>query len=222
MSVESALADVRDRIAGAAARAGRAADEITLVAVTKTVEVARIQEAVGAGQRQFGENYWQEVREKIPVLGNDIAWHFIGHLQRNKAAAVTGKFALIHGTDSADLIADLGRRAQAADLVQEILVEVRLDPAATKHGVAPGDMGAVVDAAMATPGVRLRGLMGMPPANALGEASRPYYAHLRELSGTLPASCRGILSMGMTSDFEVAIEEGATIVRVGSAIFGRR
>lgn len=222
MNVHQALEEVRHRIAEAATRSGRQPESVTLVAVSKTVEVGRIQEAVDAGQRIFGENYWQEVRDKIPVLPADLEWHFIGHLQRNKASAVTGRFSLIHGIDSPQLVADLGRRAQAAGQVQDILIEVGLDPAATKHGVGAADLDGIVDVALGTPGIRLCGLMGMPPADALGEASRPYYARLRELAGTLPTACRGILSMGMTSDFEIAIEEGATVVRVGSAIFGRR
>lgn len=216
------IADVQARITDAARRSGRSPEEVTLVAVTKTVPVERIREAVEAGLKDFGENYVQEALPKLAALGNDVRWHFIGHLQSNKARLVAGAFALIHSLDSVALAEELNKRAANAGVTQNVLIEVRLDPAETKTGVLPEELGVLTDTVMALPHLRLQGLMGMPPLFADPEESRPYFAHLRELSEILPEGARRELSMGMSTDFEVAIEEGATIVRVGTAIFGPR
>jgi len=220
--VADRLEEVRRRIARAAERAGRAPDEVRLVAVSKTIGIERIREAVEAGHRDFGENYVQEAREKLPAFGPEIRWHFIGHLQSNKARNVVGAFALIHSVDSETLAGEIQKRAAAAGIVQDVLIEVRLDPAATKTGVEPEALDRLVDRVRTLPNVRLLGLMGMPPLFADPEDARPGFRLLRELLDALPPESRRELSMGMSSDFEVAIEEGATLVRVGTAIFGPR
>ncbi len=220
--VADRLEEVRRRIARAAERAGRAPDEVRLVAVSKTIGIERIREAVEAGHRDFGENYVQEAREKLPAFGPEIRWHFIGHLQSNKARNVVGAFALIHSVDSETLAGEIQKRAAAAGIVQDVLIEVRLDPAATKTGVEPEALDRLVDRVRTLPNVRLLGLMGMPPLFADPEDARPGFRLLRELLDAVPPESRRELSMGMSSDFEVAIEEGATLVRVGTAIFGPR
>jgi len=220
--VADRLEEVRRRIARAAERAGRAPDEVRLVAVSKTIGIERIREAVEAGHRDFGENYVQEAREKLNAFGPEIRWHFIGHLQSNKARNVVGAFALIHSVDSETLAGEIQKRAAAAGIVQDVLIEVRLDPAATKTGVEPEALDRLVDRVRTLPNVRLLGLMGMPPLFADPEDARPGFRLLRELLDALPPESRRELSMGMSSDFEVAIEEGATLVRVGTAIFGPR
>lgn len=213
---------VRERIAAAARRAGRNPGSIRLVAVTKTVPVERIREALQAGLTEFGENYVQEALPKIAEVGPGCRWHFIGHLQRNKARHVAGKFCLIHSVDSVSLARELDKRAERAGTVQDVLVEVRLDPAETKSGVAEENLPGLVEQTLALSHLRVLGLMGMPPLFPDPEEARPFFRRLRALADTLPQPCRRELSMGMSNDFEVAIEEGATIVRVGTAIFGPR
>jgi pyridoxal phosphate enzyme (YggS family) len=216
---------VRERIAQAARRSGRAEESVTLIAVTKTIAVARIAAAYAEGIRDFGENYVQEARAKIgtpPLDKDDLRWHFIGHLQTNKARDVLGRFALLHSVDSLALATALDKRAQATGQSADILLEVKLDPSATKFGFAPE---ATLEAAAqicALPGLRLCGLMGMAPFTADPEAARPAFRQLHSLFRQLPAAAQQSLSMGMTGDFEVAIEEGATHVRIGTAIFGPR
>ncbi|HZO90626.1 MAG TPA: YggS family pyridoxal phosphate-dependent enzyme [Chthonomonadaceae bacterium] len=220
------IARVRERIAQAAARSGRPAEAVTLVAVTKTVEAARIAQAYAAGVRDFGENYLQEAFAKLgqpPLDAPDIRWHFIGHLQSNKVKDVIGRFTLLQSIDSVPLAKEVGKRAQKAGIVQDILLEVKLDVSSgTKYGFAPE---AVLEAAAqigALPGLRLCGLMGMAPFSANPEQARPYFQHLRRLYVQLPPAAQRYLSMGMSGDFEVAVEEGANLVRIGTAIFGRR
>lgn len=216
------IARVRERIAQAAVRAGRKPEEITLVAVTKTVEPARIQAALEAGVRDFGENYYQEAREKLGLFGPEVRWHFIGHLQTNKARYVAGRFSLVHSLDSEELARELGRRASAIAVTQPVLIEVKLDPSATKFGVDPAVTLDLAARVAAIPGLRFCGLMGMAPILYAPQETRPYFAQLRTLFDRLPPEHRQVLSMGMTADFEVAIEEGATMVRIGTAIFGKR
>jgi hypothetical protein len=216
------IARVRERIAQAAARVGRKAEEITLVAVTKMVEPARIQAALEAGVCDFGENYYQEAREKLGLFGTEVRWHFIGHLQTNKARYIAGRFSLVHSLDSIELACELGRRASAIAVTQPVLIEVKLDPSATKFGVEPSATLDLAASVAAIPGLRLCGLMGMAPILYDPQETRPFFARLRTLSERLPPENRQVLSMGMTADFEVAIEEGATMVRIGTAIFGKR
>lgn len=221
-TVASNIAEVQARIARAAASAGRDPSDVRLVAVSKTVSADLIRQAWEAGIVDFGENYYQEVRGKMAELPAEIRWHFIGHLQTNKAKYVAGRFALVQSVDRDELAQELGRRAASAGCVQPVLVEVKLDPAATKHGVPPDEAIEFCSRVAATPGLQLQGLMGMPPAVPHPEEARPYFALLRNLFERLPRENRQVLSMGMSADFEIAIEEGSTMVRVGTAIFGPR
>jgi pyridoxal phosphate enzyme (YggS family) len=216
---------VRDRVLRACRRAGRDAAEVRIVAVSKTVEPERIRRLINHGHRLFGENKVQEAQQKMPLLAEDVAWHMIGHLQRNKARHAVGRFELIHAVDSERLAAEIDRRASAAGLRQAVLLQVNLSGEESKHGVEPGALHALVDAAGPLRNVELRGLMTMPPPVERAEQSRHWFRQLRELRDR-EAARSGLalpeLSMGMTDDFEVAVEEGATLVRVGRAIFGER
>lgn len=218
-------ARVADRIARAAARAGRSAADVLLVAVSKTQPVDRVLEAYEAGARAFGENYVQEAAGKVAALPG-AQWHLIGRLQRNKAARAVSLFSWIESVDSARLLEEISRRAEAAGRVVPVLIEVNLAGEGSKAGVAPDGLPALLEAAAALGGVSVRGLMAIPPPSGDAEASRPYFARLRGLLERCSprGGGRGMaeLSMGMSNDFETAIEEGATIVRVGTAIFGSR
>jgi pyridoxal phosphate enzyme (YggS family) len=216
---------VTARVAAACARAGRSPAEVTIVAVSKTHPAEAVQAAAAAGARDFGENYAQELvakREACGELGG-ARWHFIGRLQRNKAKLVAGRVALVHAVDSIELAEELARRALG--VVQPILIAVNIAGEATKGGASPDQAGAMAAAIARLPGVRLDGLMTMPPPSDDPEASRGSFLALRalrarleqDLGAPLPA-----LSMGMSGDYEVAIACGATHVRIGSAIFGER
>lgn len=220
---------VRARISEAATRAGRSANEVRLVAVTKTVEAARVAEAVRAGITDLGENYVQEARTKIPEVGAALAgtsaspsWHLIGHLQRNKAKYCAKLFSLIHSVDNYQLAQEIGKHATKQGKTQPVLVEINLADQPERKGAALGDALALCEQVAGVPGVELRGLMSMAPFSEDPEPARPYFARLRGLFEQLPAAHRQTLSMGMSNDFWVAIEEGATLVRIGTAIFGRR
>lgn len=215
---QSVRAEV-DRIARAA---GRAAEDVTVVAVSKLQPAAAITEAVAAGVRDVAENYAQELVAKTEELkALDVRWHFIGKLQRNKARMVVGRAALIHAVDSLELAQEIDKRARAAEVVQEILVAVNTGGEAQKTGVAPGETASLLDAIGALAGVKVRGLMTMPPWPENPEDSRPYFRALRELRDSLGRDLPD-LSMGTSGDYAVAIEEGATLVRIGTAIFGER
>jgi pyridoxal phosphate enzyme (YggS family) len=214
------IQQVRDRIERAASRSGRNPNEITLVAVSKTVSLPAIQEAIAAGITDLGENYVQEALPKVDALPN-VRWHFIGHLQSNKARQVAGRFVLVQSVDSAKLAHELGRRAIASGQIQPVLIEVNLDPASAKTGAHFETVSDLIDAVATTDGLTLQGVMGIPPVGS-AEDARPHFARLRQVFEQLPTENRKWLSMGMTNDFEVAIEEGANMVRVGSAIFGHR
>jgi pyridoxal phosphate enzyme (YggS family) len=216
------VARVRDRIAAAAVRAGRSPADVCLIAVSKTVGLDAVREAAAAGARDFGENYVQDARAKLAAPGLDVRWHFIGHLQTNKARYVAGAFALVHSVDSVRLAEELGRRAAMSGVVQDVLIEVRLDAAGAKTGVEPDGVAGLAESIAGAPGLRLQGLMGMAPIVTEGEHARPHFAALRGMLDLLPAGSGRVLSMGMTGDFEAAIAEGATHVRVGTAIFGPR
>jgi len=217
--IGASLEGVRERIARAAERAGRRADAVQLIGVSKTVEVARIREALAAGLSALGENRVQEARPKIAELGRAVAWHLVGHLQTNKAKDAVELFDAIHSVDRVELGRELDRRARARGRVVEALAQVNLGGEAQKGGVAPDDLGALLEALAELGHLRVRGLMAIPPEAADPEDTRPWFAALRKLGERhgLPD-----LSMGMSADFEVAIEEGATMVRVGTAIFGPR
>jgi len=220
---------VRARIREAAQRSSRSPDEITLVAVSKTHPIKAIQDALSAGLTDFGENRVQEAETKIPVIGREIAkWHLIGHLQSNKARRAVELFDVIQSLDSASLAQRLDRMCEEINRATlPVLIQVDLGHEATKTGVAEGELPEVVTAVQGCERLQLIGLMTLPPFFEKSESVRPYFRRLRELRDELRTSGgfgdrRGELSMGMTHDFEIAIEEGATIVRVGTAIFGER
>ena len=211
------LAEVEARIAKAAARAGRRRGEITLIAVTKKFPAYVLREAYELGLRDFGENYVQEFESKRPELGDcpGARFHLIGHLQSNKSKKAAEIFHVIQTVDTPKL----AERLNAEQKPLEVMIEVKLSEEEAKAGVAPGDVPALVAAIQACPQLRLLGLMTMPPWSDDAEPSRPYFAELRAL-----AEANGLphLSMGMSHDLEVAIEEGATMVRIGTALFGPR
>ena len=230
-AIAAHLAEVRRAIADAAHAARRDPADVRLVAVSKTFPAADVREAVAAGQRDFGENRVQEGLDKVEALAADPAgtleWHLIGHLQSNKAAKAARAFHWIHSVDSRDLVGRLDRAAAEAGLRPQILVQVDLAHEATKSGADEATVSDVVRAALDSKALDLRGLMIVPPIPTDPEDSRPWFRRLRDLRDRLvaegtPAARLAELSMGMSHDFAVAVAEGATIIRVGTAIFGRR
>ena len=219
---------MRRRIEAAAARARRPADSISLIAVSKTFGSDLVRDAASAGQRAFGENRVQEALDKIDQLRDlDLDWHLIGHLQSNKAKKAATAFRWIHSIDSVDLLKRVDAAAAESGARPRILVQVDLARETTKHGATEDDVKRLVGAALDAKAVDLRGLMIVPPFPEQAEDSRPWFQQLRALRDQLvadgaPAGRLTELSMGMSHDFEVAIEEGATMIRVGTAIFGRR
>ncbi len=219
---------VLEKVEAAAKRAGRGPDSVRLVTVSKTVPVERIRAAVEAGARILGENRVQEALSKMETADfsglPSPEWHLIGTLQKNKARHAVGVFSLIHSIDSIELAKEVGRQAVKKGLRQKVLIEVNIAGEATKHGIRPEEALAVAKEISLIPGVELRGLMCVPPFTDNPEDSRPHFVRLRELLADINRA--GIpateLSMGMTQDYEVAVEEGATLVRVGTAIFGAR
>ena len=230
MAIADQLALVRARIAAAAQRSGRDPASITLVAVSKTFGLDAIREAAAAGQRDFGENRVQEALQKIAAPSETpMRWHLIGHLQSNKARKAAPAFRCIQSVDSLDLLGRLDEAAveRAADDPLDVLVQVDLAGEATKFGATPQDAEQIVETAASLRRVRLGGLMLVPPWNEDPEQTRPWFVQLRQLrdrwlKAGMPAASLQHLSMGMSHDYEAAIEEGATIVRVGTAIFGKR
>lgn len=216
--------EVRGRVTEACTAAGRSPDSVTIIAVSKTHPAAAIREALAAGATDFGENYAQELATKMSEVTDARArWHFIGRLQSNKAKLVAGKVALVHAVDSVSLGTELAKRAGGA--VQPILISVNVAGEETKGGVSPADAPALARALLANAGLRLDGLMTMPPPSDDPEASRPAFEALAKLRDQLASELGQplpVLSMGMSGDFEVAIACGATHVRVGTAIFGAR
>lgn len=218
---------VRERVARAAERAGRHPDDVIIVGASKQVEAARIEQAIAAGLRHVGENYVQEAKPKIAAIGNRVTWHFIGHLQTNKARDAVRLFDMIHSLDRLELAKELNKRAATIGKVIDVLVEVNIAGEETKSGVAPHEVEELVRQTAELPHLCVRGLMTMPPPFDDAEKSRPYFRALRTLKENLAQKNisnveLSHLSMGMTADFEVAVEEGATIVRVGTGIFGPR
>jgi hypothetical protein len=215
---------VQERVDAAALRAGRDPGEVTLVAVSKTWPADVVAAAADAGIPVFGENRAQELKEKHSVLGSRVRWHFVGPLQSNKVRAVVGVAELVHSVDRYGLAEAIARRARSLGVVQDVLVEVNVGGEATKHGVEPAAAVRLAEEVAALEGISVRGLMAIPPRAGDPEATRPYFRDLASLRDLAAASVPGAieLSMGMSADFEVAIEEGATIVRVGEAIFGPR
>ena len=218
------IANVRARIRAAAERGGRRADDVLLVAVTKTVDAARVRDAAALGLRTFGENRVQEAREKIPAVSG-VSWHMIGSLQRNKAKEAVRLFDVLESVDSEALAEELSRRAVEQERAVDVPVQVNVAREPQKHGASPEEAAAVVRRTAALPGLRLRGLMTIAPAVSDPDEVRPVFRALRELRDNLQGVLGAALpelSMGMSEDFEVAIEEGATMVRIGRAIFADR
>ncbi len=224
LTIKENLLRVRERIERAAQRAGRDPKEIKLVAVSKTVEVDRVQEAIEAGVSILGENYVQEAQKKIEALGKPVSWHFIGHLQSNKAKYAVRLFDVIHSIDSIPLAEELNRKAEEPDRVIGVMIEVNLSGEATKFGTDEERVLNLAKKIQQLKHLSLEGLMTMPPYFDSPEMSRPYYTALRELKEKMMKEGAPMkeLSMGMSNDFEIAVEEGATYVRVGTAIFGPR
>lgn len=225
----SRLLAIRTRMAEAAARAGRRPEDVRLVAVSKTFPLEDVREAYAAGQRDFGENKLQEALQKMDAgTDMDVGWHLIGHLQSNKAKKAAARVDWIHAIDSVDLLRRVDAAAVAAGRTVRVLIQVDLALEPTKHGAPVDEVPAILAAASGLQGARLSGLMLLPPLVDDPEQTRPWFRQLREHrdrwvdTGAAPAEALRELSMGMSYDFETAIEEGATMVRVGSAIFGHR
>jgi pyridoxal phosphate enzyme (YggS family) len=227
MSIAENLKTVMDRISSAAKRTGRDPSSVRLVVVTKTVDVESIRHAVAAGASVLGENRVQEARGKIEELGNLARWHLIGHLQSNKAKYAVKLFELIHSVDNLELAQELDKQAAKIGKVQEVLIEVSIAGEAAKAGVAMREVLVLVRETAKLRNISIKGLMTIPPYSEDPEDSRPFFRKLREQaekirSEDIPGVSMTELSMGMSGDFEVAVEEGATMVRVGTAIFGER
>ncbi len=223
-SIEVNLKDIWSRIDGAAKRAGRDSTKIRLVVVSKNQPLERIREAAAHGATIFGENKAQEFVEKQErELG--LEWHFIGHLQTNKAGLVTGRAALIHSVDSLRLANKISERALEAGIIQKVLIQVNVSGEKSKYGMEYAEVGQACREMAAMPGIALRGLMTMAPLAVEPELARPVFRGLRMLRDKLQEECGkqrlDWLSMGMTGDFEVAVEEGANLLRIGTAVFGQ-
>jgi len=228
MLLENASA-VFKKMSHAAMRAGRRPEDVRLVAVTKTVGIDEIRKAADIGLRVFGENRIQEAKEKITNLkfessNSNIEWHLIGHLQRNKAKYAVKLFDMIHSVDSEELAADLNEEAKKAGKVQRVLIQVKLSAEETKSGISEQDLPLLVEKVARLGNLNLEGLMTIPPFFDDPETARPFFRRLRELRDGLEKKGFVLpeLSMGMSNDYEVAIQEGATLVRIGTAIFGER
>ena len=221
------LKKVEDKITAACLRAGRAREDVTLIAVSKTKPENMVEEAYSVGQRDFGENKVQEICRKIEVLPQDIRWHMIGHLQRNKVRQVVGKACMIHSVDSLRLAEAISQEAVKQDRIVPVLIEVNVAQEESKFGVTTEETIALIEAAAKLPHISIRGLMTIAPFVEDPEENRPIFRKLKQLSVDIAAKninnvTMSVLSMGMTNDYEVAIEEGATMVRVGTGIFGER
>ena len=228
MSIADRLTEVRARIERAARSAGRDPSSVTLVAVSKTFPLAAVRQAYEAGQRDFGENRVQEALQKIAAASDlEIRWHLLGHLQTNKARKAAPAFAMIQSVDSVELLEKLDAAAAETGHSPQLLIQVDLAGEATKFGLPPADVPRLFDAALACRAARVVGLMTLPPLPEISEDARPWFRQLRDLrdgwlASGVPAAMLRHLSMGMSGDFEVAVAEGATLVRVGTAIFGER
>lgn len=226
--VAANLEEVRNRIARAARGAGRDPKRVRLVAVSKKVPVAILREVYDCGQRLFGENYLQEAEGKIAALGPGYEWHFIGHLQSNKGAQAAGLFDLVETVDRLKVATALNRTLEGSGRVLPVLLQVNIGREPQKSGVLPEEAAGLLKQLQELPNLTVRGLMVMPPFLEDPEAVRPFFRQTRELAakladlGLLPLLAEAELSMGMSGDYEVAVEEGATLVRVGTALFGAR
>ena len=227
MSIAANCQKINDRIAAAARRAGRLPESVRLIAVSKMQPAAAVRDAAQGGQRLFGENYVQELVTKAAEVSETVEWHFIGALQSNKVRQIAGLVSLIHSVDRLSLAEEISRQWGKLGMSADVLIQVNISRESTKSGTSAAELMQLVRAVAELPHVRVRGLMTMPPFFDDPEGARPFFRELRRLSGEVAAEeIPGVemaeLSMGMSGDFEVAVEEGATLVRVGSAIFGER
>src|SRR5947208_12651777 len=225
MHIAEDVACVREQIAQAAAKARRAVDEIELVAITKTHPAEKVREAIEAGQTLFGESRVQEARAKIPELPSNLRWHFVGHLQKNKIRHALSLFEMIHSVDSLGLAQEINRIAEEEGLHPRVFLEVNVAGEGSKFGFAADTLRKQMESLLALQRLSVEGLMCIPPLVPEAEASRKYFIDLRRLRDALEKEFEvnlPHLSMGMTNDFAIAVEEGATLIRVGTAIFGER
>ncbi len=227
MSIEANLFHIRKLIAAAARRAGRAPEAVRLVAVSKTKPASAVDEAASVGQRLFGENYVQEFTAKAKEVNSPVEWHFIGALQSNKVRQIAGLVTLIHSVDRLSLAQEIERQWAKLDATCDVLIQVNIAGEATKSGTTAAELITLVKEVAALPHLRVRGLMTMPPFFDDPEGARPYFRELKRLAGVvaaegIPRVAMEELSMGMSGDFEAAVEEGATLVRIGTSLFGER
>lgn len=227
MGIADNLIHIHERIAAAARRAGRDPSSVRLVAVSKTKPAEAVEEAARAGQRLFGENYVQEFTAKAREVREPVEWHFIGALQSNKVRQIAGLVTLIHSVDRLSLAQEIERQWAKLDAACDVLIQVNIAGEATKSGTTAEELLSLVREVAALPHLRVRGLMTMPPFFDDPEGARPYFRELKRLAGVvaaenIPSVTMDELSMGMSGDFEAAIEEGATLVRIGTSLFGER
>lgn len=221
------LKTVQNEINAACSRANRDPSQVTLIAVSKTKPVPALREAYDAGVRDFGENKVQEIMDKLPQLPSDIRWHMIGHLQRNKVKYIIGKVAMIHSVDSMRLAEEISRESIRRGVETDILIEVNIAGEESKYGVSSAEAPELIEKIAKLPGIHVRGLMTIAPYTEVPEKNRPYFDKLTQLSVDIKGKnidnvSMNVLSMGMTGDYSVALEEGATCIRVGTGIFGER
>lgn len=227
VNVAENLKNVEEKIMEACGRSGRDRKDVLLICVTKTKPAELLEEAYRAGERAFGENRVQEIVDKYPRLPEDIDWHMIGHLQKNKVKYLMDRAVMIHSVDNEDLARVISREAVKAGRVMPVLIEVNVAGEETKFGVSPGETEKLIRKIAPLPGIKVCGLMTIAPYTEDPETNRPFFRQLRELSvdiknKSIDNVSMDQLSMGMTGDYEVAIEEGATMIRVGTGIFGER
>ena len=225
--IKENIVEVRSKIRAACERAGRAKEDVTLIAVSKTKPLEDLKEAYEAGARDFGENKVQELVDKMPNMPSDVRWHMIGHLQRNKVKYIVGKVYMIHGVDSLRLAEEISREAGKQGVRVKILLEVNVAGEESKFGITPEEAPTLTEEIAKLPGISIEGLMTIAPYVTDSEENREIFAKLRQLAVDISRKnidnvSMNVLSMGMTGDYEVAIEEGATYVRVGTGIFGER
>ncbi|MBT1075200.1 YggS family pyridoxal phosphate-dependent enzyme [Geobacter grbiciae] len=227
MTIASNLIHLQERIAVAARRAGRDPESVRLVAVSKTKPAEAVEDAARAGQRLFGENYVQEFTAKAGEVREPVEWHFIGALQSNKVRQIAGLVTMIHSVDRLSLAQEIERQWAKLDTTCDVLIQVNIAGEATKSGTTAGELLTLVREVALLPHLRVRGLMTMPPFFDDPEGARPYFRELKRLAGVvaaagIPGVVMDELSMGMSGDFEAAVEEGATLVRIGTSLFGER
>lgn len=227
MGIADNLSQIEEKIALACERAGRSREEVKLIAVSKTKPVEDIQEAIAYGVRSFGENKVQELKEKMEILGEELDWHLIGHLQTNKVKYIVGKVSLIHSLENMRLAEALDKEAKKRKTTVDVLVEVNVAKEDSKFGIKPEDAEGFIRQVSEFENIRIKGLMTVAPYTDMSEENRKYFKELKKIMVDLNSKNihnvnMDVLSMGMTGDYEVAIEEGATLVRVGTGIFGNR